>query len=108
MPELKDITASSPENILLEAFKIKWLEQKELEIAAQKHNSKIKQRGESFAAESSAGKRNKSFNLVLLTKEPLLIANKSEAGNRVSIPMTTYRDLPSLGLWRGKLPIDMI
>ncbi|OQX55444.1 MAG: hypothetical protein B5M53_04140 [Candidatus Cloacimonas sp. 4484_209] len=61
------------ENKMLEIFKIKWLENKEINIIEK--DEQINQKLEKFSAK-------KSFNLILLTKEPLLIASRNESGNR--------------------------
>lgn len=82
LPELKGITASSPEDTLLEAFRVKWLEQKKLETIAQDRKGEINRRNGTFPVENFNKKRRKSFNLVLLNKEPIIISNKREAGNQ--------------------------
>lgn len=64
---------TAEQNKLLEVFKTKWLENKELNISGE--YCQIEQTGEFFSTK-------RSFNLVLLTKEPLLIANRNEAGNK--------------------------
>ncbi|GAB6163956.1 hypothetical protein JCM12298_31160 [Desulfothermus naphthae] len=61
------------ENNMLEIFKLKWLENKEINIPESKEQINKKLKGISTK---------KCFNLIFLTKEPLLIANKSESGNR--------------------------
>jgi CRISPR-associated protein Csx10 len=61
-----------PEDYFLEVFKTVWLEHKELSIS-----NAVSQPG--TIKESVPTK--KSFTIILLTEEPLLIANKSESGN---------------------------
>lgn len=73
LSELEDIKITSKEENLLDIFKTKWLENKELNIIEK--NNLIGQ-----AVKISPTKMR--FNLILLTKEPLLISNRSESGNR--------------------------
>lgn len=74
-------TSLEKEKRMLDIFKTKWLENKELKTE-EVYKSRMKQSIEPLTHEFPKEKRRKSFNLVLLTKEPLLIANRSEAGNR--------------------------
>lgn len=61
------------ENEMLENFKIKWLENKELNFV---------ERSDQHGQNQESTPAKKSFNLILLAKEPFLIANRNEAGNR--------------------------
>ena len=69
---LEDVKEASLEDHFLTDFKAVWLENKELNIS-----NAVVQSG--TIKESPPTK--KVFNIILLTEEPLLIANKSEAGN---------------------------
>jgi len=61
------------ENKMLEIFKTKWLENKEINLIEKEEQ--LSQKSESPSAK-------KSFNLILFMEEPLLIASRNEAGNR--------------------------
>jgi CRISPR-associated protein Csx10 len=72
-PEQENITGDSKENELLDIFQTRWLENKELNLS----EKKIQIESEKIISPNS-----KCFNLIFLTKEPLLIASRSESGNR--------------------------
>ena len=61
------------ENKMLNIFKIVWLDNKRLNIM---------EKDEQISQKLEKSSTKKSFNMILLTKEPLLIADRNEAGNR--------------------------
>ncbi len=73
IPEIENTKTASKEEKLLDIFRTKWLENKELNIPEK--NVQIEPTGVKSPSK-------KSFNVILLAKEPLLIANRSESGNR--------------------------
>ncbi len=94
-PDLKD---SSPEDYLLDTFKTRWLENKDIEITEQFNLIQLK--GDKT--------QKKSFNIILLTEEPLLIADKSESGNRyhTNIYIPGYTLLGALA-WKIAQSLDL-
>ena len=84
-PDLKNFRDITLENHFLDIFKSVWLEYKELGLYDPAINPKT-------VKESNSA--NKTFNVVLLTEEPLLIANKSESGNIYD----TIRHIPGYSL----------
>ncbi len=70
-PEFKNKENGSVENKLLDVFKEVWLENKELDIPYTENKSVV-----------IKPLTKKCFNVILLTKEPLLISTRGESGNR--------------------------
>ena len=63
---------------MLEIFRTRWLENKELNDTYKNYADQPVE----FSVVTTPSEKRKRFNLVVLTKEPLLVAKKSEAGNR--------------------------
>ncbi|MEM3563790.1 MAG: RAMP superfamily CRISPR-associated protein [Candidatus Jordarchaeaceae archaeon] len=97
-PELEKKEDTSLEDVFLNFFREKWLENKELDVPQRTTQIKLE----------SGKPQKKSFRVILLTEEPLLIADRSESGNRyhTNTYIPGYTFLGSLA-WRAAERCDL-
>ncbi len=75
LPEMAGSKHAAPEEVLLDIFRLRWLDGDELKISLPANDLFAK---ENLPVDTG---RKRSFTLVLLAEEPVIIAGKAEAGN---------------------------